>query len=275
MIAPISLTRQIDRYALGLLCVFLLIWILLGINPHDREAWLMENVLTVVAVLGLIASHRNFRLSGLSYTLIMLFLCLHAVGAHFTYSRVPLGWIPGWLPGFDGGADLALRNNYDRLVHFSYGLLIAYPIREMFLRVVAVGGFWGYFLPLDLTLSTSLIYELLEWAVVDVFGGDLGMAFLGVQGDVWDAHKDMLMAGSGATLAMLITAAINIRLQGNFADEWADSLRVKRHDPLGETAILRMYHRARAHLSGDEEGGNPSSDKSRQVADDSGYQDRP
>jgi len=143
----------------------------------------------------------------------------------------------------------------------------------MFLRVVAVGGFWGYFLPLDLTLSTSLIYELLEWAVADVFGGGLGMAFLGVQGDVWDAHKDMLMAGTGATLAMLITAAVNIRLQGNFADEWADSLRVKRHDPLGETAILRMYRRARARLGRDNETGDRPRDQSRRAAEDSGYRD--
>ena len=90
------------------------------------------------------------------------------------------------------------RNHFDRLVHFSYGLLLAYPMRELFLRVADARGFWGYFLPLDLTLSTSAIFELFEWAAAELFGGDLGVAYLGSQGDMWDAQKDMALAGLGA-----------------------------------------------------------------------------
>ena len=90
------------------------------------------------------------------------------------------------------------RNHFDRLVHFSYGLLMAYPMREMFLRVADARGFWGYFLPLDLTLSTSALFELFEWLAAELFGGDLGVAYLGSQGDPWDAQKDMAMAGLGA-----------------------------------------------------------------------------
>jgi putative membrane protein len=231
-----------DAYPGFLLLGFLIIWAALAVDPHDRGAWLMENVLTVAALALLILTHRVFRLSRLSYTLIAAFLLMHSVGAHFTYSKVPLPGFLGLLPGF-GDVE---RNNYDRLVHFSYGLLIAYPIREVFLRVVAVRGFWGYFLPLDLTLSSSLVYELLEWAVVVVFGGDLGVDFLGVQGDVWDAHKDMLLAGTGATLAMVATAAVNARLQSNFAQELLESFRVKRAEPLGEAALRKLRERALA-----------------------------
>ena len=119
------------------------------------------------------------------------------------------------------------RNHFDRFAHFVYGLLMAYPVREIFLRLADVRGFWGYFLPLDLTLSTSAIFELLEWAAVGVFGGNLGIAYLGTQGDIWDAHKDMALAGAGALIAILITAAINAWLQRDFAREWKDSLRVK------------------------------------------------
>ena len=100
-------------------------------------------------------------------------------------------------PFFAGG-----RNHFDRLVHFLYGLLLAYPIREMFLRIGNVRGFWGYFLPLDLTMSTSMLYELIEWAAAELIGGDLGAAYLGTQGDVWDAHKDMALASMGALIAM-------------------------------------------------------------------------
>ncbi len=120
------------------------------------------------------------------------------------------------------------RNNFDRVVHFSYGLLLAYPIREVFQRVARLRGFWGYFFPLDITMSTSMLYELVEWGAAATFGGELGQAYLGTQGDMWDAHKDMAFASLGALIAMLITAAINVRLQRDFADEWNESLRVKR-----------------------------------------------
>jgi putative membrane protein len=104
----------------------------------------------------------------------------------------------------------------------------------MFLRIGNVRGFWGYFLPLDLTMSTSMLYELIEWAAAEVLGGELGAAYLGTQGDIWDAHKDMALASLGALIAMTLTAIINRRMQRDFAGEWAESIRVKRKTPLGE-----------------------------------------
>jgi putative membrane protein len=103
-----------------------------------------------------------------------------------------------------------------------------------------VRGFWGYALPLDVTMSTSMIYELIEWGVAVTFGGDLGQSYLGTQGDVWDAHKDMAFASLGACVSMGVTLCINRSLQRDFAAEWADSLRVKHGEPLGEEAIAQM-----------------------------------
>lgn len=213
----------------------------LAINPHDRHDWMLENVLVVVFVVALAATYARFPLSRISYTLIFLFLCLHEVGSHYTYAEVPYNeWTAALfgrsLNDFMGWE----RNHYDRLVHFSYGLLLAYPLREVFLRIANVKGFWGYFLPLDITMSTSMIFELFEWGAAEMFGGDLGMAYLGTQGDIWDAHKDMALASLGALIAMLVVAAINRSLQRDFARDWADSLRVKHVEPLGETAIARM-----------------------------------
>ncbi|HWA14621.1 MAG TPA: DUF2238 domain-containing protein, partial [Burkholderiales bacterium] len=123
---------------------------------------------------------------------------------------------------------------------FAYGLLLAYPIREVFLRVIQLKGFWGYFFPLDITMSTSMLYELVEWGAASFFGGDLGQAYLGTQGDVWDAHKDMALASLGAVIAMLVTGGLNYWLERDFAAEWVESLRVKSHRPLGEDEIQRL-----------------------------------
>jgi putative membrane protein len=225
------------RYASALLALLAIWWTALAIAPLDRHAWLLENALLVVAVVVLVSTYRWFPLSRISYTLIFLFLCLHALGAHYTYADVPYD---RWWASLTGVTFNELvgweRNNFDRVVHFSYGLLLAYPIRELFLRIAGVRGFWGYFLPLDLTMSTSMLFELIEWFAAEVFGGDLGVAYLGTQGDVWDAHKDMALASLGALIAMSATAFLNSRARRDFADEWNESLRVKSAVPLGEKA---------------------------------------
>lgn len=234
------------HYFLVLTALFAVVWTALAIAPWYRSDWLLENALVVAFALGLALSWRWFTFSRISMTLIFVFLCLHEVGAHYTYAEVPYD---EWFISLTGGSlNEAMgweRNHFDRAIHFSYGLLLAYPIREIFLRVADVKGFWGYFLPLDLTMSTSMIFELFEWAAAEFFGGDLGMAYLGAQGDVWDAHKDMALASLGAVIALAITALINSRLQADFAQEWSDSLRIKNHQPLGETEIARMLDKKR------------------------------
>jgi len=228
-------------YFLLLAVLFAGLWTALAIAPLYRSDWLLENALVAAFIVALALSWRWFTFSRISATLIFLFLCLHEVGAHYTYSEVPYD---DWCRALTGHSlNRALgweRNNFDRVIHFSYGLLLAYPIREIFLRVADVRGFWGYFVPLDLTMSTSMMFELFEWQAAEHFGGDLGMAYLGTQGDIWDAHKDMALASLGALVAMLLTVAINAVLQVDFAREWSDSLRVKWREPLGETAIARM-----------------------------------
>lgn len=200
-----------------------------------------ENVLAVVGVVLLLATSRALPPSRVSYTLIFAFMCLHTVGAHYTYAEVPYDEWAKQLTGTTLNAMLGLdRNHFDRLVHFSYGVLLAYPIREMFVRVADARGFWSYFLPVDVAMSTSMIFELIEWAAAEFFGGDLGIAYLGTQGDVWDPHKDMALASIGAVIGMTITAAINVRLQRDFTREWLESLRVKGRVPLGEDEIARM-----------------------------------
>ncbi|HLF09667.1 MAG TPA: DUF2238 domain-containing protein, partial [Gammaproteobacteria bacterium] len=202
-----STTRLSHGHYLLLLCIpYAILWIAMAFSPFDRGDWVLENLLVVVAVVVLATTYRRFPLSRVSYTLIFVFMCLHTIGSHYTYAEVPYD---RWFSDLTGTSLNALlgweRNNFDRAVHFCYGLLLTYPAREVFLRIADARGFWGYFLPLDVMMSTSMLYEIIEWAVAELVGGNLGMAYLGTQGDVWDAHKDMALASLGALIAMSIT----------------------------------------------------------------------
>uniref|UniRef100_UPI00333FC889 DUF2238 domain-containing protein n=1 Tax=Castellaniella defragrans TaxID=75697 RepID=UPI00333FC889 len=197
-------SRFWPRFAVA---AYALLWVVLAIGPADRPTWILENVLVAALWLALAALYRWFRLSDGSLAMILAFLALHALGSHYTYSEVPYD---AWIQTLTGrGLDARMgwdRNQFDRLVHFAYGLLFVVPVREFLLRVIRAPGFWSYFLPLNIILGTSALYELIEWGAAIWFGGDLGMHYLGTQGDVWDAHKDMALAGAGGLLAMLCCA---------------------------------------------------------------------
>jgi len=190
-----------NRLLQGLAAWYALVWVVTAVRPLDRSDWVLENLLVVAMVAVLVGTYRAFPLSDLSYIFITLFMTLHAVGAHYTYSEVPLGF---WMRDTFGFA----RNPFDRLVHLSFGLLVAYPIREVFLRVANARGFWAYYLPLDVTLAFSALYEIMEMVIATLVTPGTGDAWLGTQGDVWDAQKDMAMAGLGALLCMCVTALI-------------------------------------------------------------------
>lgn len=176
-------------------------WLFMAQAPIDRADWLLENFLVVVFIGLLIATYRKFPLSDLSYMLITVFMTLHSIGAHYSYAYVPVGF---WFQE----TFQQTRNHYDRLVHFSFGLMMAYPVREIFLRVANAKGFWAYYLPLDCILAFSAMYEIMESWFAQIVSPDLGDAWLGTQGDIWDAQKDMTAALVGAFLCMLITAQI-------------------------------------------------------------------
>lgn len=190
--------------------IFGVLWLTLAIEPLERDTWLLENMLLLAGALFLWFTRRSLPLSTSSYTLLFVFFCLHAIGAHFTYSLVPYDEALRSLSGYSFNDALGLRrNHYDRLVHFAYGALLLLPFRELLMHHAGVRGFWSYFLPLDLVMSSSLLYELIEWAAAIYYGGDLGAAFLGTQGDEWDAHRDMALAGLGGLLSTLTVLAIN------------------------------------------------------------------
>ena len=179
------------------LLVFLLAWVWTFIGTPDRTNWFTENALTLVFIGGLAFSHRRFKFSDLSYSLMFVYILLHIYGAMYTYAENPLGY---WLKDHLHWS----RNHYDRIVHFSFGFLLAYPMRDYFKNHFSWPRWVCWTLPVEITLSFSAIYELIEWAVAEVLFPAEGPAYLGLQGDVWDAQKDMGLAFTGAVLSMVM-----------------------------------------------------------------------
>jgi putative membrane protein len=239
------------RFLVGLGVLFALIWFWAAVGPVDRHVWMLENALTVVGVLLMVLSYRFLPLSRVSYFCIFVFAVLHTWGAHWTYSLTPYdAWSRDLL---DFSIDEALgfdRNQYDRLIHFLWGLLLAYPARELFLRVARVRGLWGYACPQFLIMASSVLYELVEWLAAAVFGGDLGTQYLGTQGDEWDGQKDMALASLGSLVTLCVVALLNAALEPGFRADLHASVSARDTDPLGERALAKILaarrERARA-----------------------------
>ena len=200
----ISTTRtplKKNFWLLAFILIFGSLWTSTLIGTSDINNWLLENTLVFLFLGFLIASFGKYQFSDLSYLLICIYLCLHVYGAQYTYAENPFGY---WLRDQFHWE----RNHYDRIVHFSFGFLLAYPMRELFLSWLKFPVWVAWVLPIEITLSVSGFYELIEWAVADVFFKSQGDAYLGTQGDIWDAQKDMFLATLGAILATSIVSSI-------------------------------------------------------------------
>ena len=183
---------------------YVVFWVALAIAPFDRFDWFLENLLVFATVPFLVRMYLRRPLSDLSYVLIVLFFCLHTVGAHYTYSEAPIGY---WVKDLFGLA----RNHYDRAVHFSFGLLLCYPLQEVVVRAMRPRGNWALAIAVMVVCTCSLAYETMEWVVATIVDPKASLAFLGTQGDVFDAQKDSALAALGAIIAALITFAIRKR----------------------------------------------------------------
>ncbi len=204
----------------GLQAVFLTVVAVLGWAPLDRTTWLMENSVVVLCAAALWASRHRFYWTARSWALVLAFVVLHEVGTHYTYPQVPydatvlkmtgvsIDQLFGWQ-----------RNQYDRFVHLAYGVLGALPLREIVTVKCRLQGAWASLMAWSLVLSTSMLYELMEW-VGGAYLGPGGSAFVGAQDDFWDAQKDMAAAAAGS-LAVLVCRGHAIRaplMQGEGAE---------------------------------------------------------
>ncbi|HUH38550.1 MAG TPA: DUF2238 domain-containing protein [Spongiibacteraceae bacterium] len=197
--------RQDRTFPALLLGVYALIWLALAIKPKYRDDWLLENVLVLIVVPLLVLAARRWTFSRTAYSAVFLFMVLHAIGSHYTYSEVPYD---AWLQSLFGFSLTEVagfsRNHYDRLVHFCYGLLWLPFGAELLTQKLHLPGVWRRIVPVVFMVAFSACYELIEWQAALLFGGDLGEAYLGTQGDNWDAEKDVALAVLGAVLSAFL-----------------------------------------------------------------------
>ncbi|MBD0381819.1 DUF2238 domain-containing protein [Paenibacillus sp. WST5] len=182
-------------------------WNWLAVSPYSRFDWFLENLLIWATLVGLVGTYSRFAFTNLSYTLIALFLALHTWGAHYSYNENMVDVLLKQLLH-------AERDHYDRLVHFNFGLLLAYPIHEAMGAWTRLRSRWLYVMTCTIVLALGAFYELIEMWVAMIVAPEIGTLFLGTQGDPWDAQHDMELALYGAVLAMLVTGLINKRRTG-------------------------------------------------------------
>lgn len=187
--------------SVGLLTWYVGLSVWLAQSPADPQFWLIASILPAVFVVLLIVTYHMVPLSPASYALITAFLTLHTIGVHYTYAEVPVG---AW---FDQALHLG-RNHFDRVVHFSFGFLLAYPMEELFRLSATISGWVVYYLPVMTVLGLSGLWEIIESWVATAVHPEQGIAYLGSQGDIWDAQKDMAAALYGALLSVSVLMVV-------------------------------------------------------------------
>lgn len=180
-----------------LLGIYFVLFAVLAIDPYDRGTWFFENLTVWIILAGILGLYaRGVRFSNLAYALMFVLIYLHTIGGHYTFARVPFGWVTD-LFGFE-------RNHFDRVAHFSVGFY-AFAIAEWLSGKRMVSNrFLLFTYPVFTIATVAMGYEVVEWIYASLADPEAGAAYLGSQGDIWDAQKDMLADTLGAMSATLL-----------------------------------------------------------------------
>lgn len=175
-----------------------------AISPEDYFTWFLEVLPALIGLVVLALTYKKFKLTRLTYTLILIHCIILMVGGHYTYAKVPLfDWVKDFF-------ELS-RNNYDKVGHLAQGFIPAIIARELLIRKKVVNSNkWSNFLIVCFCLALSAFYELIEWWVA-ALTGESAEAFLGTQGYMWDTQSDMALALLGAIIALFVLSALHDR----------------------------------------------------------------
>lgn len=194
------------KYFLILSAIFVGEWLALAFRVHNRQDWALENALVILFAYPIARFYSKGYLSKTSLTFLFVFLSLHIVGAHYTYSLVPYDeWFQAATKSSLNSFLNWERNNYDRILHFLFGVLVFHPIYELLHAKTRLKRSLIITFTLLILFGLSTIYELIEWQAAAIFGGELGVAYVGAQGDPWDAQKDQACAAVGSILGLFIS----------------------------------------------------------------------
>ncbi len=178
--------------------VFVIIWIAFYSTALDKTDWWIENILVFIFIITLAATQKCFLFSDLSLLFLFLFLFVHIYGAQAAYTHNALG-------EFFRDTWHLKRNPYDRIVHFSFGFLLAYPAVDLLYNKFKVPQKWVGTITNMGILCLASIFELIEWGVSEFTTKETGETYVATQGDVWDAQKDIILAWIGS---MIVTSIV-------------------------------------------------------------------
>jgi putative membrane protein len=205
--------RSEDRLPFALLALLSLISLATVWNPPaGRTSWLLEVGPGLAGVVVLVAVYRRFRMSNLVYVCVFLHVLILIYGGFYTYALTPLGnWARDTFH--------LQRNHYDRVGHLALGVFPAFYAREILLRTSPLRrGKWLFFIVCSICLAIGAFWELLEWWTTLIVASDVGVAFLGSQGDVWDAQWDMFLALVGAAFSLAFFSRLHDRSLAKVSD---------------------------------------------------------
>lgn len=201
------------RELLTLLIIYAIGFTLLAIRPYDRGDWALENFFPLSMLAAVLIAYPYYKFTRLAYYLIFVYLFVQSYGGHYTYALAPpFNWLRDEFH--------LSRNHYDRVAHFMLGFLMAIPIREILLQYVKTSRRWMAFITASIVLAIGAFYEFIEWWVSLLASPELGNAFLGTQGDIWDSHWDMLLALIGAICALALFTKLHDRQLGSY--RWSE-----------------------------------------------------
>lgn len=189
--------KEKSNFLWWLVGVYGVLFTLLAFNPVERGTWFAEN-LTVWIILGVILLLYRFgvRFSNVAYGLMFVLIYLHTIGGHYTFAQVPFGWVTDTFH--------FARNHFDRVAHFSVGFY-AFAIAEwLYTRKLVANKFLLFTYSVFVIATIAMGYELVEWVYAASAAPEAGAAYLGSQGDIWDAQKDMLADTLGAICATVV-----------------------------------------------------------------------
>lgn len=186
-----------NKCLLGWSVLYLCAFIFSMIHPASWSVWFAEILPELIALVVIWLISFRYRFSNTAYFCFFVWMIMHTIGAKYTFAEVPFDWFNNLI-----GSE---RNQFDRVAHFSVGFY-AYPIAEYLINKRGEGRILSSFFALFTIMSVAASYEIIEWWYAVLAGGEEGIAFLGSQGDVWDAQKDMLCDTLGAITILLVLA---------------------------------------------------------------------
>ncbi|MUJ38636.1 DUF2238 domain-containing protein [Aliivibrio fischeri] len=193
MSIPQSIKQQ--PMLLALTSLYSVIFLFSAFEPVSRAVWFAEIIPALLILAGILYMSTRFQFSKTALVFMFIWLLLHTIGAKYTFADVPFDWFNNLI-----GSE---RNNFDRVAHFSIGFY-SYPIAEYLIKTKKCSTPLAMAFGLFTLMSVAAGYEIIEWWYAAIAGGDEGIAFLGSQGDIWDAQKDMLCDTTGSLFALLI-----------------------------------------------------------------------